>query len=256
VVDHPLSVGYTVEAMNLRSAGITIVSLAGIFLLGILLFNFVLMPTLIHRRNSVIVPDLRHMSEAQALRELERVALNMRVSRTEYNPEIPEGFVIQQHPRANENIKEGRTVDVVLSLGARTQVVPELKGTSLRQGRFLLGRHNLRVGRVARVHTTGDARETVLSTNPVVGEELVEGSPVDVVVAVGGQKLRYLMPDLTGQDLLFIREKLRDMGFRMSGVRYETRPGVFPNTIVGQSPRPGSLIRQGDSIELVAASSD
>jgi serine/threonine-protein kinase len=214
------------------------------------------MPILVHQRGSVIVPDLRNLSEAQATRELGRCSLNIRVSRAEHNPEIPDGYVISQSPRANESIKEDRTVEVVLSLGARTEVVPELRGMSLRQGRILLGRHNLRVGRVARVHTIGDARETVLATTPGVGEELIENSVVDIVVAVGGQKREYLMPDLTGQDLLFIREKLRDMGFRISGVRYETQEGVFPNTIVGQSPKPGTLIRQGDSIELVAASTD
>ena len=242
--------------MSLRSIGISLVSLAGIFVLGILLFNFVIMPMLIHQRESVIVPDLRNVSEAQARNDLERFGLNMRVQRSEHHPEIPEGFVIEQRPWANENIKEGRTVEVVVSLGARTQVVPELKGMSLRQGRILLTQHSLRVGRVARVHTIGSARETVLATTPGGGKELVEGSAVDVVVAVGGQKRRYLMPDLTGEDLLFIREKLREMGFRIGGVRYESRGDVFPNTVIGQAPRAGSLIRQGDSIELVAASSD
>ena len=85
---------------------------------------------------------------------------------------------------------------------------------------------------------------------------MVEGSLINVVLSLGGQKRRYAMPDLAGQDLLFIRDKLRDMGFRISGVRYEKREGVFPNTIVGQTPAVGSMIREGDSIELVAASSD
>jgi beta-lactam-binding protein with PASTA domain len=102
----------------------------------------------------------------------------------------------------------------------------------------------------------GDTREQVLASSPGVGEELVEGSAVDVVLSVGGQKQQFAMPDLAGQDLLFIRDKLRDMGFRISGVRYEKRDGVFPNTIVGQTPAPGAMIREGDSIELVAASSD
>ena len=242
--------------MTIRSVGISIISLAGVFVLGVLLFNFVIMPMLIHQRDAVIVPDLRNMSESQAVKTLERFALNLRVQRSEHHVEIPEGFVIQQQPRANENIKEGRTVEVVLSLGARTQVVPELKGMSLRQGRILLRRHNLRTGRVSRVHSVGDARETVLATTPGAGEELVEDSAIDIVVAVGGQKREYLMPDLYGEDLLVIREKLRNMGFRISGVRYESRQDVFPNTIIGQAPRPGALIRQGDSIELVAASSD
>ncbi|MGD8412739.1 MAG: PASTA domain-containing protein [Candidatus Latescibacterota bacterium] len=242
--------------MNLRSIGITLISLAGIFVLGILLFNFVIMPSLIHQRESVIVPDVRNVSEAQAKNELEGLGLNMRVQRSEYHPSAPEGFVIEQRPAPNENIKEGRTIEVVLSLGARTQVVPDLKGMSLRQGRIMLGRNNLRIGRVARVHTFGGAGETVLATTPEGGKELVEGSSVDVVVAVGGQKQQYLMPDLTGEDLLFIREKLRGMGFRIGGVRYESRKDVFPNTVIGQMPLAGSLIREGDSIELVAASSE
>lgn len=242
--------------MNVRSFGITVLSLAGFFVLGILLFNFVVMPMLTHQRESVIVPDLRNLSEAQAESELARFALNARVARTENHPEIPDGYVISQFPRANETIKEGRTVEIVVSLGARTEVIPDLKGQSLRQGRITLKRANLRTGRVSRVHTVGDAREMVLATRPVVGDELVEGSAVDILVAVGGQKRRYLMPDLSGEDLLFIRDKLRDMGFRISGVRYERRPDTFPNTIVGQSPKPGAMIREGDSIELVAASAD
>jgi beta-lactam-binding protein with PASTA domain len=64
------------------------------------------------------------------------------------------------------------------------------------------------------------------------------------------------VPDLVGQDLLFIKEKLQDIGFRISGIRYEYRPDTYPNTIIGQSPAPGTLIREGDSIELVAAGSD
>ena len=241
--------------MNVRTVGITLVSFAAIFVVGILIFNFVLMPMLIHQRGSVIVPDVRNLSEAQANKAVERLGLNLRAERAEHNHMIPDGFVISQSPRANENIKEGRTVEVVLSLGARTERVPELKGLSLRQGRILLARHNLRLGRVARVLAGGESRETVLASTPPVGVELVEGDAVHVVIAVGGQKQRFVMPDLTGQDLLFIREKLRDMGFRISGVRYETRQGSFPNTIIGQSPKSGTLIKEGDSIELVAASS-
>jgi len=242
--------------MNVRSIAITAVSLVAVFLLGVLLFNFVIMPTLVHQRGAVIVPDLRNMSQAQAGMALQRFGLNVRVSRSEYHTEVPEGYVISQSPRENDTIKEGRTVDVVLSLGARTQRIPEIKGLSLRQCRILLRQNNLRVGRVARVLAGGEAGETVISSTPQAGEELVEGSAIDVVVAVGGEKRQYLMPDLTGQDLFFIRDKLRDMGFRVTGVRYETQQGVFPNTVIDQSPKPGTLIREGDSIELVAAGSD
>ena len=63
------------------------------------------------------------------------------------------------------------------------------------------------------------------------------------------------MPDLSAQDLFFVREKLERLGFRVGSVRYEDREGVYPNTIVDQKPKAGERIREGESIELVAASS-
>jgi len=242
--------------MNIKKTLIVSVTVLTLFVLGVVLFNSVVMPVLVHQRSAVIVPDLQSVSEAQAQRTLKKLGLNMRILREEHHPGIPAGFVVSQSPRADETIKEARTVEVVMSLGARTQRVPELRGMSLRQARGTLEREGLRVGRVARVVAEGDAKEKVMAITPAAGEELVEGSTVDIVLLVGGQKKRFAMPDLAGQDLLFIREKLRDMGFRISSVQYEKRDGVFPNTIVGQSPPPGAMIREGDSIELVAASSD
>jgi len=227
-----------------------------LFVAGIVLFNFVLMPVLVHNRAAVIVPDLRQISEAQASETLEKLALTLRVTHSENSAEVPEGYVISQSPRPNESIKEGRSVEVVLSLGAKTQRVPDLAGMSLRQVRGMLDRLQLRAGRVSRVLVSGAAREEVVASTPPAGMEVIEGSSVDLVVAVGGQKNNYLMPDLQGQDLLFIKDKLREMGFRVASVRYEKREGVYPNTVVGQSPSAGAMIREGDSIELVAAGSD
>jgi serine/threonine-protein kinase len=242
--------------MNIRSAGITILFTAGVFVLGALLMNFVVMPLVIHQRNSVIVPDVRGMSEQQATRFLERVALDVRVDRRQNDAETPDGYVISQRPRANDTVKQGRTISLTLSLGPKTQRVPDLKDLSLRQGRLLLNRQKLETGRVARVMHEGESRETVLGCSPGVGEEVEEGTVVNLLVGVGGRPKRFMMPDLNGQDLLFIKEKLEKWGFRVSNVRYESRRDVYPNTIIDQSPPPGVMIREGDSIELVAAGTE
>lgn len=242
--------------MKLKSIGITLLTVIGVFVLGAVLMNFVVMPLLIHQRATVIVPDVRQMSEQQADKFLQHVSLNIRVERREYHPEIPEGYVISQRPRVDETVKEGRTVSVVMSLGARTQRIPDIKGLSLRQGRLMLNRNKLHTGRIVRVLEESDVREKVIACAPAPGGQVVEGGEVDVLVSVGGKPREFMMPDLDGQDLLFIREKLESLGFRISNVRYESRSDVFPNTIVGQSPGPGVMIREGDSIELVAAGSD
>ncbi len=242
--------------MKIKSFGITILMVIGVFLFGLALMNFVVMPLLIHQRSSVIVPDVQTMSEQQAERFLDRVSLIMVIERREYHAEIPEGLVISQRPRANDSVKEGRSVAVVVSMGPRTQRVPDINGLSLRQGRLTLNRQKLQAGRVVRVLEESAAHEKVLACSPSPGTHINEGMEVDILISVGGRPRRFLMPSLDGQDLLFIRERLENLGFRISNVRYESKKDVYPNTIIGQSPQPGVMIREGDSIELVAAGSD
>jgi beta-lactam-binding protein with PASTA domain len=242
--------------MKIKSFGITFLIVLGVFALGVALMNFVVMPMLIHQRNTVIVPDVRQMSEQQAEKFLERVSLALQIERSEHDSEIPAGYVISQRPRPDDSVKEGRTVSVVLSLGLRTQRVPDIKGLSLRQGRLLLTRQKLNPGRIVRVLEETDTREKVLASSPSPGQEVEEGGEVDILISVGGRPKWYIMPKLNGQDLLFVRDKLQNLGFRVSNVRYESRNDIYPNTIIDQIPKPGVMIREGDSIELVATGSD
>jgi len=229
--------------------------LAGLFFAGIFMFNKVLMPALVKQGAVIIVPDLRNSSEKEARDALGKLGLAMRVERSDYDTQVPVGFVVSQQPEANENLKPGRSVGVVLSLGTRVRMVPDLRGMSARQARNLLQTNGLDVGRVARVQHIGDAREHVVATSPPVGDEVHEGEKVDIVISVPGRANVFLMPDLTQQDLFFVRQKLEKMGFRVASVRYEDRDGVYPNTVVDQTPEPGEQIREGESIELVASSS-
>ncbi len=230
--------------------------LVGLFAAGVLAFNFIAMPMLVHQRGAVIVPDLRNSSEAQATQSLRRLGLHVKVGRSETDPQVPEGFVVSQSPRANESLKEGRTVTIVTSLGPRTERVPDVTKQTLRQARGVIEHAGLTIGRVSRVKRGREQRDAVLAMNPPAGEELREGETVDLVVAVAGGGATYLMPDLRNQDLFFVRDRLEKLGVRVSSVRYEAQAGVFPNTIIDQRPKPGARIREGESIELVASASN
>ena len=242
--------------MDARRVATRILLLGGLFAVGILAFNFIVMPMLVHQRGAIIVPDLRNVSEKQATDTLTRLGLKVKVGRSEHDPQVPKGFVVSQQPRTNESLKEGRTVVLVMSLGPRTEHVPDVTKQTLRQARGVIEHAGLAVGRVSRVKRAGEERDAVIATNPPAGEELREGEVVDLVVAVAGGGPTYLMPDLTKQDLFFVRERLERLGFRVASVRYEAQEGVFPNTIVDQRPKPGARIREGESVELVASSSN
>lgn len=242
--------------MKLRSVATFLLGTLAAFLIGVALFNYVVMPLLVHQYNTVVVPDLKGRSKKQGEDILRSLSLSLYVARSEYDNDMPRGYILSQEPVPGEKVREGRRVVVVVSLGAKMQPVPPLAGLSLRQARIMLRREGLTVGRVARVMSSGDVGERVMASFPAEGRELIEGSKVDILVQVGGARRSYMMPDLQGQDLLFVREKLEAMGFRVGKVTYRYRRGAFPNTIIAQKPGPGARIREGDSIELVAATTD
>jgi len=119
----------------------------------------------------------------------------------------------------------------------------------------MLEQAGLTLGRVARVARVDTERERIVAISPPVGDEVFDGEQVEVVLAVTAGGNTYMMPNLSGQDLLIVREKIERLGFRVGSVRYEAREGVFPNTIVDQRPLAGARIKEGESIELVASSS-
>ncbi|MBI4720048.1 MAG: PASTA domain-containing protein [Chitinivibrionia bacterium] len=239
--------------MRINSTLAYVLTAAGVFVLGVLIFNYLIMPMVVHRHNTVLIPELAGMSGKQAERELRKLNLECQTVRKEFAEGVPEGYVVSQNPRANESVKEGRTVSIVLSLGPKMQRVPEVVGLPLRQCRMVLGRNHFKVGRIAKKVLVGESPETVVATSPGAGIEVAEGGTVDILISVGGRPRSFMMPDLAGQDLLFVRTVLERKGFRIGAVRYELRQGAYPNTIVGQIPKPGCQIREGDSIELVAA---
>jgi beta-lactam-binding protein with PASTA domain len=70
---------------------------------------------------------------------------------------VPAGFILSQC-RAQRELEAGRSVAVVVSLGTRTRVVPDLRGMSGGRRRNHLEGEGLLVGRVGRVVHSGDAR--------------------------------------------------------------------------------------------------
>ena len=75
-------------------------------------------------------------------------------------------------------------------------------------------------------------------------------------MAVGGNPEPRLMPNLVGRALDEVRALVERRGFRVGRVSYRSRPGVYPGTVLEHYPLAGSLILQGETIDLVAATPD
>ena len=226
------------------------------FFLGILIFNSIILPGLVGRGDVVIVPDLEGQSLGFAEERCSEAGLAVMVVGNRYSDDVPEGYVIQQDPAPDEGLKGGRTIRVTVSSGRKMEVVPDLVNRSLRQAELLLESARLRRGRVARIFDHEAGENLVLSTSPLPGSEVPRNSEVDILLAMRGEPLEYLMPDLVGMDLPFVKDRLERLGFQVSRIVTRRESDKFPNTILSHDPPAGSLIKEGGAIELVVSTVD
>lgn len=239
----------------MRTVLLVIGGLLGAFVLGVALFNFVIMPRLVQHNVTVRVPRLVGLGLAEAESRCGRVGLKLHVEDRRFSEGVAPDQVLSQDPGAGMSVKRGRTVRVHVSLGAQLVTVPDIRGMTLRQASLQLDNASLNVGRISRIYV-GEGGQVVQATRPRSGTASVAGNPVDLLVAVGEGAEPFLMPNLVGRALEEVRDLIETRGFRIGRVTYQSKKGVYPGTVLEHYPAGGSLILRGESIDLVAATPD
>ena len=220
----------------------------------LLLANFLVLPSLVHSKKVVTMPDVRGMTVTGAETQLHSLGLDVDVTRQRAHPSIPEGMILDQIPTPESQVRGGRTVRVVTSSGPPEGALPNLTGLSRRQAEITLQRENFRLGRVLRVRRHGVTEPVVAYQNPIAGTDLYKGAVVDLVVAQPAAAELLRMPDLRGMPLYQARQAIADAGFILGPVTYERTSRSAPNLVLSQHPPAGERISKGERLELVASS--
>lgn len=218
------------------------------FITGLVVFNGIVMPRLIHGIGQIEVPDVRNLTLDQA--EAALGPLNLQVSRAgeRFDPSLPRGFILSQDPAPGTAVRGSRRVSVIVSLGEEFSSVPELSGESQRSAEQLLRSSGLRLGAIARAPSDEVGEGLVVGSDPGAESVLPQGSPVSLLVSAGSGEESFVMPDLVGREFGGARRQLESLGFRV--IAPPGTPTI--GTIVDQRPAAGSRITAATEIFLQA----
>ena len=130
-------------------------------------------------------PDLENMTISEAQATLRSAGLNLVVDKTEFSDDVPADRIISQSPKADEKIKKGDSVHVVMSKGAddKTTVVPNLKGVTLEKARALLSQQGLKLGNVEEREDISVGPGEIVWQQYNSGNQVKEGTAVDVIIS-------------------------------------------------------------------------
>jgi eukaryotic-like serine/threonine-protein kinase len=126
--------------------------------------------------DEVDVPDVEGMTVEQAMEELDALGLEVAVDQDE-DDDHEAGEVIRTDPEAGDEVEAGDTVTIIVASGGEVDV-PDVRGMSFRDATEALEDEGLTVGIV-----TGGRRGTVAGTIPTEGQEVPEGTPVNLFLS-------------------------------------------------------------------------
>jgi hypothetical protein len=218
------------------------------FATGLLIFNNVVMPRLIHSNAEVRVPDLSNLTLEQGEKTLAPLGLRLSRAGERFDPAVPRGFILSQDPPPDTPVRGRKRVIVVVSLGEEFSSVPELFGESVRGAQLLVERAGLRTGGTTHALSEDVGEGLVLDSDPPAEAVLPREAPVGLLVSTGPGAEYYVMPDLVGREISGVRRQLETFGLRV--LTPPAAPTVGP--IVFQQPAPGSRITRDVSVVLQA----
>jgi beta-lactam-binding protein with PASTA domain len=232
-----------------KFAKITALCLA--FLLVAAVSAYLTLTFIIKSEDTVIVPDLVGKDVVSALELLTDLRLNTKVSGSEYSPQFPKNYVAFQEPEAGSEIKKDRDVRIIISKGPQNILMPNLITLSEQQARMITEENGISRGHLSHTYNSSVEEDHVIAQVPAAGFMITRGAKVDMLVSMGPDPVKYLMPDLSGISLdqaVFLIEKAN---LRVGDIRSQLDIQKTRNAVLRQEPPAGYPVAESSPVHLV-----
>jgi len=205
---------------------------------------------IIKGEDTVVVPDLIGKNVVYALKTLSSMGLNAKIKGSQHSPDIPKDHIIRQEPGAGAEIKKGRDINFLVSLGSETIAIPDLRGLKSQQAILVLEKNDLCQGVRTVAYNTEVKKDEIIDQSPAPNVWLKRGTCVDLLVSMGARPKAYRMPDLVGKYLDKAVFALESMHLKVGQIKYSLNEGKPKNVILRHKPLAGYPVRRDSPVNL------
>ncbi|MGM0598185.1 MAG: PASTA domain-containing protein [Candidatus Rifleibacteriota bacterium] len=203
-----------------------------------------------NRGGTIDVPDFRGKHIVEVFKAKPEGLVIVRRDE-KFDDQQPRDHVIAQYPEPGTLVKQGKKIQLSISLGKQKVLVPDLKSNSMREVDLALLNSQLLPGDKAYIFSEEISHDRVVAQSPMPSEEYGVNQAVDLLISLGNRPANYILPDISGSSLDEGKKRLKALGFnfgRIYSVKDSSRPRF---QIISTSPAPYSKVRKGDVISLL-----
>jgi serine/threonine-protein kinase len=218
---------------------------------GLLGFSSTLNPVdaLLRRGAVVSVPDVVEAARPRAEADLRDAGLEVDVSE-EFSLNEPRGTVIRQSPDAGRRVREGSTVQIVVSRGANRVVMPDAVGQPFDEVAEPFEAADIPL-QVERVPSERVERGLVIEQSPGAGIAVTGLDRVSFVVSDGPADRP--VPEVLGRSLNGAAFELGRAGLALGEISIADDPDVPAGGVVSADPAPGTVVPIGTEVSMVVS---
>lgn len=216
----------------------------GLILLAIILFiGYVLFST----PQNTTLPDVAGLTEQQAKQKLMKAKLEIGEITYTNDDKIAKDHVIKTTPSANTEVREGASIDMVVSSGPQKQAFGDYRGQVYADVKSRLEKQGVTV-RKKESYSDEYAKDEIIEQSVKSSKKVVLSSTtVTFVVSKGNES--YSLRDLTNYTLKSVQDYASDLGLKLQ-INKEYNDTVANDMVITQQPSAGSDISEGDTLTV------
>lgn len=242
---------------NFKDLFIHIGIMAIVFVLLILVLFYTYLPKLTNHGETITVPDVVGMTIPKLDEFLKKRNLHFEVTKDSgYSSSFPTLTVLRQIPEPDTKVKENRKIYVILNAEHPPLVrMPKMGDLSLKSAQMVLKSYDFRLGEIEYVPDIffGVVHEAKINGRTVIeGERIEKGSVINLVVGDGYGNTSFRSPNLIGQVQDEAEVVIIGSGLKVGKVTNTlfSDGEVAPGSVQDQYPKPGTVLKIGDAIDL------
>lgn len=201
------------------------------------------------------VPPIQGLSVENATLLLAPLGLQLVILEVRNDPLVPLNQIITQNPLANEQVRSGSPISVVVSGGTGGNNIPNIEGQVSSAAEQLLksSPYNFVVTITAEPSATVE-KGRAIRTDPVIGTPLPAGSPIALIVSSGSPTV--VVPDVAGKTEGEAQAAVNAAGL-ITEIKYQNVPAgdASDGRVISQSREAQSAVTPGTKITLVIGKS-
>jgi serine/threonine-protein kinase len=210
-----------------------------------------LINALIHSKKDRTVPNLIGINIADSLDVLSSMNLYLKKGSEEFNSDVPAGLIISQSPVAGSIIKEGKAVNVTVSVGGEVIFVPDLTNQTVRSSQMVLRKNGLDLGEQDEKYSTVIEKGKIISQNPSPRTSIAKNGLVNIVVSLGiPPEGVLLMPDFLGKNIFEPENWAQQYGVQIKNVNRIKDAVIDENIVVKQMPESDVVLGENKTVEF------